>query len=46
MVVSILKEWNPWWEKKELVKELEGKHRPEYEDLLNSAGIKEITIIT
>lgn len=44
-MIEILKEWNPWWENKELIKELEGKHRPLYEDLIDSVNIKEITII-
>lgn len=46
MVIEILKEWNPWWEKKELVRELEGRNRPAYRDLLDSISIREITIIT
>jgi len=46
MIIEILKEWNPWWEDKKFVKELEGKTRPEYKDLLASINIKEITIIT
>ena len=41
-----LNEWNPWWENKELVKELLGIHRPEYDALIDSIDIKEITIIT
>ena len=45
-MIDILKEWNPWWERKELINELEGKSRPLYEDLVNSIDIKEITIIT
>ena len=45
MILEILKEWNPWWENKELVKDLEGTKRPEYQDLLDSIKIKEITII-
>jgi len=46
MVVDILKEWNPWWEKKELVQELEGIYRPPYKELIDSVKIREITIIT
>ena len=46
MVVDILKEWNPWWEKKELVQELEGIYRPSYKELIDSVKIREITIIT
>src|SRR3989338_1828817 len=45
MVLDVLKEWNPWWERKELVKELEGRARPAYRDLLDSITIREITII-
>src|SRR3989344_3746560 len=45
-MIEILKEWNPWWEKKESIKALEGKSRPFYESLINSINIKEITIIT
>ncbi len=41
-----LTEWNPWWERPEFVDELAGKPRPQYKDLLNSAEVKEITIIT
>ena len=46
MIISVLNKWNPWWEKKELIHELEGKHRPCYDDLVNSIEIREITIIT
>ncbi len=46
MEIAKLTEWNPWWEKPELIDELAGKPRPQYKDLLNSTGIKEITIIT
>src|SRR3989344_3044292 len=45
MILEILKEWNPWWENKELVKDWEGTKRQEYQDLLDSIKIKEITII-
>ena len=45
-MIEILKEWNPWWEKKELIEDLEGKRRLLYEDLIDSVNIKEITIIT
>ncbi|MDP2947556.1 MAG: ATP-binding protein [Nanoarchaeota archaeon] len=45
MTTEILKEWNPWWEDKKLVKELEGKPRPQYKNLLDSINIREITII-
>ncbi len=46
MEIKKLVEWNPWWENKELEEELKGKHRPQYEHLVNSINIKEITIIT
>ncbi len=46
MEITKLNEWNPWWESKELIKGLIGKHRPNYDYLVNSVGIKEITIIT
>ncbi len=46
MAVEILKEWNPWWENKELVKELEGKIRLSYAELVDSIDIREVTIIT
>ena len=45
MAIEILKEWNPWWENRDLVKDLEGKYRPAYSDLLDSTDIKEIIII-
>ncbi|MBU3940443.1 MAG: ATP-binding protein [Nanoarchaeota archaeon] len=45
-MIEILKDWNPWWEKKELIKELEGTNRSQYNDLIDSIEIKEITIIT
>ncbi|MCK4520941.1 MAG: ATP-binding protein [Nanoarchaeota archaeon] len=46
MEIKKLNEWNPWWENKELIKELRGKSRPKYDFLINSVKIKEITIIT
>ncbi|MBI2044567.1 ATP-binding protein [Candidatus Pacearchaeota archaeon] len=46
MEIGKLNEWNPWWENKELVRELTGMHRPEYDSLVDSVEIKEITIIT
>jgi predicted AAA+ superfamily ATPase len=45
-MIEILKDWNPWWEKKDLIHELEGKSRPYYSSLVNSINIKEIIIIT
>ena len=41
-----LAEWNPWWEKVEVLTELEGVHRPHYDDLINSINIQEVTILT
>ncbi|MCD6229195.1 MAG: ATP-binding protein [Candidatus Diapherotrites archaeon] len=46
MLIEILKEWNPWWEKAELIREIEGTPRPYYDDLIDSIAIREITIIT
>ncbi len=46
MIIEILTEWNPWWEKKELIHEIKGRQRPHYDDLIDSIGIREITIIT
>ena len=46
MEISKLNEWNPWWENKELIKELSGKIRPMYNDIIDSVKIREITIIT
>lgn len=46
MEIKKLNEWNPWWENKRLIKELKGKPRPKYENLINSTKIREITIIT
>ncbi len=46
MEFAKLNEWNSWWESKELMKELVGMHRPEYDLLIDSIEIKEITIIT
>ena len=46
MEIEELSEWNPWWENKELIKNLMGKVRPQYIPLINSIKIKEITIIT
>jgi len=39
-------EWNPWWETKVMPEELKAKHRPRYEQLVESIEIREITIIT
>lgn len=46
MDVNKLIEWNPWWETKEVPRELKGKPRPKYMHLVNSIEIDEITIIT
>ncbi len=46
MEIEKLSEWNPWWENKESIKELEGIHRPKYDHLINSVDIKEVVIIT
>ena len=46
MELKKLVEWNPWWESKELIKELVGKPRRSYDLLEESIAIKEITIIT
>ena len=46
MEIEKLNEWNPWWENAELINKLRGEYRQEYEQLINSIDIKEITIIT
>ncbi len=46
MDIAKLTEWNPWWESKEVPEELKGRLRPQYKQLLDSAEIREITIIT
>jgi hypothetical protein len=46
MDIGKLIEWNPWWETKEVPKELKGRPRPKYEQLVKSIEIKEITVIT
>src|SRR3989344_8371386 len=46
MNIERLNEWNPWWEKPDLIKELKGKERPSYKYLIGSIKIREITIIT
>ena len=46
MEIEKLNEWNPWWENSSSIKELSGKLRPTYAELLNSLDIKEVTIIT
>lgn len=46
MEILKLVEWNPWWETGVVLSELKGTQRPPYIDLVNSIGIKEISIIT
>ena len=46
MIIEILKEWNPWWEEPGLIRDLKGKDRSDYIDLVNSIDIREITVIT
>ena len=46
MEIEKLNEWNQWWEDKEFINELKGIDRPDYDYLLNSIDVKEITIIT
>ncbi len=46
MELKNLMEWNPWWEDLNQIQKLEGKHRPNYDSLVNSIKIKEVTIIT
>ncbi len=45
MEIKKLNEWNPWWENKEMINELKGKPRKDYDSLINSVDIREITII-
>ncbi len=46
MEIEKLTEWNPWWENKNLVKELTGFPRSKYDFLIHSINIKEVVIIT
>ncbi|MFH1696795.1 MAG: ATP-binding protein [Candidatus Diapherotrites archaeon] len=46
MDIAKLAEWNPWWETKEVPKELIAVPRPHYGQLLESVEIREVTIIT
>lgn len=41
-----LVEWNPWWESGEVADELAGIPRPMYSDLVDSVGLREVTILT
>ena len=45
MEINKLSEWNPWWENKELIKELKGRPRKIYSSLIESVKIKEIVIV-
>lgn len=45
MEIGKLADWNPWWENKAQIEELAGEHRPEYDSLVESIEIREITII-
>ena len=45
MEIQKLNEWNPWWENKELVKELKGILREQYKEIIKSLEIKEISVI-
>ncbi len=46
MDIRNLTEWNPWWENKEAINDLKGINRKEYNSLISSVDIKEVTIIT
>ncbi len=46
MEMNILTDWNPWWEGKEIGKDLEGTARPLYRKLIDSVHVREITVIT
>ncbi|MAF37070.1 hypothetical protein CL622_08205 [archaeon] len=46
MKLEKLNEWNPWWEKPDLIKAFEGKERTHYQDIIDSIQIREIIIIT
>ena len=46
MEIEELIEWNPWWAKKELIADLIGKSRFQYDLLINSIKVKEVIIIT
>lgn len=45
MEIEKLTEWNPWWEDTKQIEKLAGHPRKDYEMILKSADIKEITII-
>lgn len=46
MDVAKLIEWNPWWENIAAVDVLAGMHRKRYSELVESVGIREVTILT
>mgnify|MGYP006414145085 FL=1 len=46
MKIEKLTEWNPWWESKKFISNFEGIPREQYDLLIKSIKIKEITIIT
>lgn len=46
MEIEKLNEWNPWWESKNVPEDLKGMSRPQYNSLVNSTEIREITVIT
>jgi len=46
MELQKLNEWNPWWETKEVPRELIGVTRPTYAELFDSLNEREITILT
>jgi hypothetical protein len=45
MEIKKLIEWNPWWETNSVSDALKGKPRQNYQPLIDSVNIKEITII-
>ena len=46
MDIRLLTDWNTWWENRTLLNELVGENRPQYKHLVDSIGVREITIIT
>ncbi len=46
MKIEKLVEWNQWWESRKVSKELQGRKRQEYKELLDSINVNEITVIT
>ncbi|MDP7078951.1 MAG: ATP-binding protein [Candidatus Undinarchaeales archaeon] len=45
-LIEALGDWNPWWERRDLIGELEGVHRSAYEDLIASVDVREVTVLT